>query len=120
MNYYPARDGPIAQLDSGESTSSELIAAHLDGARVVKAFNTIWFEHLKTKGNKNAPVEERRAIFIAGDDAEAKGVVSRLIEEIGFGPYDMGTLRESGAQQPDTAIYNRDVTVTEARALVTR
>src|SRR5947207_704896 len=50
MNYYPERDGHIAPLDSGESTSSELVAARLPGARVVKAFNTIWFEHLKTKG----------------------------------------------------------------------
>ena len=120
MNYYPGRDGHIAQLDAGQATSSELVAAHLRGARVVKAFNTIWFEHLKTQGNPDAPVEERRVIFISGDDAEAKAVVSRLIEEIGFGPYDMGTLRDSGAQQPDTAVYNRDVTVAGAREIVKR
>lgn len=117
MNYYPNRDGQIASLDAGEQASSELVASHLAGARVVKAFNTIWFEHLKTKGNKAAPVEERRAIFVSGDDAEAKGIVSRLIEEIGFGPYDLGSLQHSRAQQPGTAVYNRDVTVTEARAL---
>lgn len=120
MNYYPNRDGHYAQLDSGELASSELVAAHLEGARVVKAFNTIWFEHLKTKGNKSAPVDERRAIFIAGDDAEAKGVVSRLIEEIGFGAYDMGSLHASRDQQPDSAVYNRDVTVSEARAIAPR
>src|SRR3954451_19935284 len=72
MNYYPNRDGNIAALDSGESTSSQMVAAHLPGARIVKAFNTIWFEHLKTKGNKSAPVDQRRAIFISADDAEAK------------------------------------------------
>ncbi|HYC60052.1 MAG TPA: NAD(P)-binding domain-containing protein [Thermoanaerobaculia bacterium] len=115
MNYYPNRDGHYAELDAGNSTSSEMVAAHLDGARVVKAFNTIWFEHLKTKGNKNAPLENRRAIFISGDDAEAKATVSRLIEEIGFGPYDLGSLRDSARQQPDAPIYNRDVTVAEAR-----
>src|SRR5688572_32862395 len=49
MNYYPNRDGQYAELDSGQLASSEMIAAHLEGARVVKAFNTIWFEHLKTK-----------------------------------------------------------------------
>ncbi len=53
-------------------TSSELLAKHLTGAKVVKAFNTIWFEHLKTQGNKDLPLEERRVIFVAGDDAEAK------------------------------------------------
>jgi predicted dinucleotide-binding enzyme len=54
MNYYPGRDGQFAQLDSGESTSSELVAAQLPGARVVKAFNTIWFEHLKAQGRKGS------------------------------------------------------------------
>jgi len=120
MNYYPDRDGQIAPLDTREKASSELVAEHLAGARLVKAFNTIWFEHLKTKGKKDAPVEERRAIFVSGDDAEAKRIVSRLIEEIGFGPYDLGSLRDSLEQQPDTAVYNRDVTVAEARAIAPR
>jgi predicted dinucleotide-binding enzyme len=120
MNYYPNRDGQIAALDSGEKTSSELVAAHLGGARVVKAFNTIWFEHLKTKGNKAAALDDRRAIFVSGDDAAAKTAVSQLIEEIGFGAYDLGSLRASGEQQPDSAVYNRDVTVSEARAIAPR
>jgi predicted dinucleotide-binding enzyme len=117
MNYYPDRDGNIAALDSGKSTSSEMVAAHLPGARVVKAFNTIWFEHLKTKGNKSAPIDQRRAIFISGDDADAKAAVSHLIEEIGFGPYDVGSLAASNRQQPDSAVYNKDVTVADARAI---
>ena len=39
-NYYPERDGRIAALDDGSTTSSELLAARLPGAHVVKAFNT--------------------------------------------------------------------------------
>src|SRR5512141_2943400 len=91
-NYYPERDGQIAELDKNETTSSELLARHLHGARLVKAFNTIWFEHLKTKGNTKLPLEQRRAIFIAGDDSEAKEIVARLIEEIGFAAVDTGFL----------------------------
>lgn len=120
MNYYPNRDGRYESLDSGRSTSSELVASHLRGARVVKAFNTIWFEHLRTKGNKSAPVDARRVIFVSGDDAEAKGIVSRLIEEIGFGPYDLGQLRDSAEQQPDGDVYNKDITVAAARAIAPR
>ncbi|HEV7768862.1 MAG TPA: NAD(P)-binding domain-containing protein [Thermoanaerobaculia bacterium] len=120
MNYYPNRDGHYAQVDSGELASSEMVAATLPGARVVKAFNTIWSEHLKAQGKKDAPVEERRAIIISGDDADAKRVVSQLIEEIGFGPYDLGSLHGSRDQQPDTAVYNRDVTVREVREIAPR
>src|SRR5215207_2992802 len=35
-NYYPQRDGNFAQLDGGGATSSELVAAHLKDARLVK------------------------------------------------------------------------------------
>lgn len=118
-NYYPDRDGQIAELDSDEKTSSELLAEHLNGAKIVKAFNTIWFEHLKTQGNKELPIEQRRVIFVAGDDKEAKKTVANLIEEIGFAAYDTGNLREGGKnQQPNTAIYNRNLTSSEASAIL--
>lgn len=118
-NYYPDRDGRFAEIDDGKTTSSELLAAHLKGARIVKAFNTIWFEHLKTQGDTALPLEERRAIFVAGDDAETKKIVSNLIEEIGFAPVDTGDLRDGGlAQEPGTAIYNRNLTAGEAKAFL--
>lgn len=118
-NYYPDRDGQFAEIDNGKTTSSELLAAHLKGARIIKAFNTIWFEHLKTQGDTKLPIEERRAIFVAGDDAEAKKVVSNLIEEIGFAPIDTGDLRDGGlTQEPETAVYNRNLTGSEAQAIL--
>ena len=118
-NYYPDRDGSFAELDENKTTSSEMLAEHLRKARIVKGFNTIWFEHLKTQGDTNLPTEERRAIFIAGDDAGAKKTVAKLIEEIGFAAVDTGDLRDGGAtQQPDTAIYNRNLTASEAQAIL--
>ena len=119
-NYYPDRDGNFPELDGNQTSSSQLLAEHLgSGARVVKGFNTIWFEHLKTQGRKDLPPEERRAIFIAGDDAEAKETVTKLIEDIGFGAVDTGDLADGGlAQQPGTALYNRNLTVGEAYAII--
>jgi 8-hydroxy-5-deazaflavin:NADPH oxidoreductase len=119
-NYYPERDGQIAELDSGKATSSEMLLRHLPGARLVKGFNTIWFEHLKAQGNVDLPLEERRAIFIAGDDSEAKAVVARLIEDIGFAAVDTGFLAAGGrSQQPGTAIYNKELTAAEAAKALT-
>ncbi|MEP6850321.1 MAG: NAD(P)-binding domain-containing protein [Acidobacteriota bacterium] len=114
-NYYPDRDGQIGDLDSGKTTSSELLEKHLPGARIVKGFNTIWSEHLKTVGNKSLPLEERRAIFIAGDDSGAKEIVAKLIESIGFAAVDTGFLAEGGrSQQPGSAIYNKELSGKEA------
>ncbi len=112
-NYYPERDGEMG-LDGRAQT--ELVARHLDGARVVKAFNTIYWQHLRDQGDASKPVEERRAILLAGDDAEAKKRVAALIEEIGFAPVDTGSLREGGRkQEPGAPLYNKDVTGGEAR-----
>ncbi|HJQ31937.1 MAG TPA: NAD(P)-binding domain-containing protein [Pyrinomonadaceae bacterium] len=118
-NYYPQRDGRFPVLDNGETTSSELLAWHLKGARLVKGFNTIWFEHLAKQGDTSLPVEDRRAIFIAGDDEEAKRTVSRLVEEIGFAAVDTGALGEGGRrQQVGTAVYNKELTAREAREVL--
>jgi predicted dinucleotide-binding enzyme len=118
-NYYPERDGQIPAIDGGETTSSELLLRHLPDARIVKGFNTIWFEHLKSQGNTDLPLEERRAIFIAGDDSDAKATVAKLIEEIGFAAVDTGFLADGGrSQQPGTPIYNKELTATEAAKAV--
>jgi predicted dinucleotide-binding enzyme len=118
-NYYPERDGKFPPLDRNETTSSELMSSHLKEARLVKGFNTIYFKHLASLGDTSLPLEDRRAIFIAGDDSQAKEIVARLIEEIGFAAVDTGFLHEGGrSQQPGTALYNKEVTAREAAALL--
>lgn len=113
MNYYPQRDG---QIDFKGHASSEFVAQHLPGARIVKAFNTLYFVPLGKEGKPGAPPEDRLVLFVAGDDAEAKQTVSRLIDQIGFTPIDTGRLATGGKrQQPGTAIYNRTMKPAEAR-----
>ncbi|MEM7736350.1 MAG: NAD(P)-binding domain-containing protein [Deinococcota bacterium] len=109
-NYYPNRDG---EIDLNGKTHSELVVDVVPEARVVKAFNTIYYVHLQTQGDTSKPLAERRAIFMAGDDAEAKTVVRDLIEAVGFGAVDTGSLANSMVQQPGTDIYNQDLTVGE-------
>lgn len=106
-------------MDLGATTSSGETRKRLPGARLVKAFNTIWYKHLAERSRPDLPVEERHAIFVAGDDADAKAVVVRLIEEIGFGAVDTGPLVEGGRrQQPDTELYNKVITVRDGRTAV--
>jgi 8-hydroxy-5-deazaflavin:NADPH oxidoreductase len=101
----------LAVLVLGNSTSSEEVLKQIPNSRLVKTFNTIYYEHLRTKGNPNAPIEDRFTIFIAGDDSNAKATVSKLIEDIGFAPVDTGSLREGGRkQQPGSPIYNNPMT----------
>jgi predicted dinucleotide-binding enzyme len=107
--------------DLGGATSSEEVLKRLPGARLVKAFNTIYYVHLAERGRKDLPLNERHTIYVAGDDEEAKQVVSRLIEEIGFAPVDTGSLREGGRmQEPDSPIYNQTYNGRQAREFLAR
>ncbi len=107
--------------DLGDSTSSEETAKRFPGARLVKAFNTIYYQHLASRGRTDLPVAQRHAIFVAGDDAQAKRLVTQLIEEIGFAPVDTGSLRDGGRkQQPGSTIYNKPMTGQEAKEALTR
>jgi len=107
--------------DLGGSTSSELVHERIPGARLVKAFNTIYYVHLAGRGRKDLPPDERHTIYVAGDDDDAKQVVARLIEEIGFAAVDTGSLREGGRmQQPDSPVYNQTYNGREAREFLSK
>ena len=105
-NYYPARDGQIAELEAG-TPSSRWTAQHLAGATIVKTFNNIMAQHLLEQG-KPAGDTARIALPVAGDDSAAKAVVMALVDELGFDPIDAGTINESWRQQPNTPVYATD------------
>jgi predicted dinucleotide-binding enzyme len=106
--------------DLGRKTSTEFIRALVPGARVVKAFNTIFYKRLVGEG-KAKGAKGRLAIPVASDDAAAKNVVMALIDEIGFDPVDNGDLVEGGrTQQPGSPIYNQPLTAAELRSQLAR
>ena len=111
-NYYPQRDGRIDEIERG-TTESRWVSRRL-GRPVVKAFNNIYAKHLLERGRpKGAP--GRIALPVAGDDPRARGIVMRLVDEVGFDPVDAGTLDESWRQQPGTPVYATDLDAEGAR-----
>lgn len=120
-NYYPGRDGHIAEIESGVP-SSRWVAQHLRGAKVVKAFNNMYAAYLLDRALP-AGTEGRIALPIAGDDGPAKETVLQLVDDLGFDPVDVGTLDDSWRQEPDTPVYGNatDIAgVEEAVAAATR
>jgi predicted dinucleotide-binding enzyme len=71
---------------------AEHIARRRPKARVVKAFNTLGANHLGNLGWPGITPDT----FLCGDDEEARGVVSRLAEDVGFGVVDCGPLASAG------------------------
>ena len=104
MNYYPQRDGQIAELDDESTTTSELVQDFLPDSKVVKVFNNISFIHLGLLARPSGS-PERSALAIAGNDADAKAKVVALLDHIGYDTLDLGSLSEGWRIQRDTAAY---------------
>jgi predicted dinucleotide-binding enzyme len=103
-NYYPQRDGRIAELDDESTTTAELLQAHLPTSRVVKAFNHLGPDDI-TGGGSPAGTPHRRALTVAGDDPAAREQVAALIDALGFDVVDLGPLAEGWRIQRDTPGY---------------
>jgi predicted dinucleotide-binding enzyme len=103
-NYYPQRDGQIAELDEESTTVSELLQRHLPTSKVVKAFNHIGAKDIAADA-REAGTANRRALAVAGDDADAKATVAAFIDAAGFDVVDAGPLAEGWRYQRDTPAY---------------
>ena len=82
-----------SDADLGDQTGSEYIATLMTGARIVKAFNTVFMSVVAKSAHRS---DGRLVIFLAGDDTDAKATVSTFIESLGLAPVDLGDLRQGG------------------------
>jgi predicted dinucleotide-binding enzyme len=114
-NYYPQRDGAIAELDERRTTSAELLQRHLPESVVVKAFNHIQAAQIVDRRSP-AGTASRRALAVAGDDDAAKARVAGLIDEIGFDVVDLGPLADSWRIEPGTPGYGAEDDAGQLRA----
>ena len=103
-NYYPQRDGQLADLDNGALTCSGLLQRQLPDSTVVKVFNNIFFKHLASLARPSGAAD-RTALPIAGDDEKAKAVVAEFLDSIGYDTVDTGSLAESWRQDAGRPCY---------------
>ena len=108
-NYYPERDGAIPELDSGSQTVSGMLQRHLDGVsprpRVVKAFNHIRADLIRTQARPSGS-PDRRALAVFADDAPSAARVAAFVDELGFDPHCGGVLEESWRIERGSTAYD--------------
>jgi predicted dinucleotide-binding enzyme len=80
------------------SSAAEEIAKIATGARVVKAFNTVFADVYHSESRLFG--SRMPTMFFCGDDGEAKTTVAQLIREAGFEPVDAGPLRSARYLEP--------------------
>jgi predicted dinucleotide-binding enzyme len=106
-NYYPKRDGEIAEIEAGQ-TESEWVAGQL-GRPIAKAWNAITSASFAQKGVP-AGTAGRIAIPVAADGDRERDVAMRLVDETGLDAVHSGPLNESWRQQPGSPSYCTDLT----------
>ena len=88
----------------GLLSTSELLAAHLPGARVVKTLNHIGYHDVEDQGREGGD-PHRRAIALAADDPQAADAVAALLHRIGFEPVRVGTLAAGRQLEPGAGLF---------------
>lgn len=84
-------------LALGYSTSgAEELQRKLPRARVVKAFNTVFAQHMETGKIGSTPL----TAFVSADDAAAKQTVVALAKDLGFETVDAGPLKNARLLEP--------------------
>jgi predicted dinucleotide-binding enzyme len=115
-NYYPAlRDGVIPLLE--QSGIDSLWVQEQLGVPVIKVFNSIFATSLNLPGRLKGD-KERIALAVSGDSAKAKASVFKLVDGLGYDPFDIGTIADSWKQQPGSTIYCRDIQLDELKKRV--
>jgi predicted dinucleotide-binding enzyme len=111
-NYYPIRDGIIADIEDG-MPESVWVSNQLQRP-VIKAYNSIFYRSLVNSGLSKGAAS-RLALPVAGDDKRSKDLVSILVDDSGFDALDYGSLQDSWRQQPGSPAYCTDLTLTQLK-----
>ncbi|HKE94263.1 MAG TPA: NADPH-dependent F420 reductase [Povalibacter sp.] len=98
-NPFPGRDGEIA-IRARDKGAGLVSAELLPGARIVRAFNAVGANRMRTAHEQ----PQRIGMPIASDDAEAVEVASRLIRDIGYEPVLVGGLAMGRYLMPGTPL----------------
>lgn len=117
MNYWPPVDGHIAAIDADERTTSEINAARNPNARVVKSLNHLGYHEMEDD-SMDAGSPLRRALAVVGDDPDARAVIARIIDDIGFDAVDGGPLANGRALEPGHPAFGRELSASELTRLV--
>jgi len=110
--------GQTAMPPAGQ-TAAQFNAQRMPGARYTKSFNTLTSAFQAEAADRTG--DERVVQWISGDDAEAKSVVSDLIDAMGYLPVDLGGTADCEVMEAPRrpgSVYGEEYRLADAGAVV--
>ena len=117
MNYWWEVDGIRDDLTDPRTSSSETIQSYLREARVVKALNHMGYHNLHDE-TRPTGANGRRAIALAGNNADDVETVAGIIDRLGFDPLPLGNLAEGIRLEPGSLAFGANVSRSELAQLI--
>ncbi|MES2876152.1 MAG: NAD(P)-binding domain-containing protein [Patescibacteria group bacterium] len=108
MNHWWEVDGERDLIMAADVSSSQAVQQFLSSSRVVKALNHMGYHDLHD-GHTPVDSPRRKAIAVAGDNAEDIETVNNLIDMLGFDPVYIGELHEGSRLEPGTNVFGASV-----------
>ena len=111
--------GRTGALDLDGRTAARVNAERMPGARYTKSFNTLTAAFQAEAANRAGP--ERVVQWLAGDDDDAKRVVSALVTDAGYIPVDLATIDNCSVMEAPRrtgAVYGEEYRAADAAPVV--
>ncbi len=100
-NPFKMKGGKLGLSLSFDTSAAEKVADTVIGAKVVKCFNQTGFDNMANPLYDNGKAVQ----FVCGDDKEAREIVRKLAESIGFDAVDAGDLKTARLLEPLAALW---------------
>lgn len=117
MNYWVAANGTLDEFERAREGTSDIVSRFLTRSRLVKTLNHIGYHEMETDG-RPAGAPDRRALAVSSDDADAKTVVTAILEDFGFDGVDAGSLAQGRLFEPGSEIFEGSHDAAALRVLI--
>lgn len=109
--------GGLIELPA-DRTAAQVNAARMPGARYTKSLNTLTARFQADAAGRTGG--DRVAMFLVGDDEEAKGVVGALLDDAGFAPVDIGGVADASVMEAPRrpgSVYGEEYSAADGQAV---
>lgn len=109
MNYWWETDGIREEVLDPSSTSSEQVQKYFNKSTIVKTFNHMGYHNLQEEA-KPADAENRKALFVTGDNKEAVNEVAEFVDTMGFDTVVHYNIADGIMTEPGSELFGASLT----------